>query len=443
MTTAKSSKSLTSRRSLVWQSLFVVGMLIAARLVWIRTQLEPLVARPLDNSRISGDHIYALCSLTPPRWIAMPSGQVVPDDSEYGLQAQSIYEPKWRTLVPQDIHFPFCPPYTLGIAAGNLYYAVKPRSASLPQDTSGAQGGFLLTPQSPPVAPIPGNPRFRVQQTYPPVAEEVRFRQVSMQGGTPREVVTLHSDNYCLIDSHVFWIRPEKEEARMIKRDTNYRWETTAQSDLMLTSLTNGETRCIRHGVNRYTPLVARNTGVTWTELSPYPRHATLFYADTSDGVVHSLSFTGDQNLQSVFKFGNRLYWTRLISAPQQYNVLHLALMRSNLDGTDVREVITSSDHGLGIGGSLSMYRNTLYCYLTESHVNSPDRSQALLCRLHPDQSNPIEVLRKLPARTNFVRFDEGYCYVLLSERHRTLWANLTDDDVGQTFTYRLARVPL
>jgi len=438
-----SSKPPMSRKSLFWQTLFVVSLLITARLLWINYQPERLTTITVENFKISDDHLYGLFSPAVSRRIDINPWGMSYDSSQYGIQVQSIYAPNLRTLVHNDPQYPFRQPYTLGTAEGNLYYAVKPRSISKQRLVPGPFGNTFFLPPKHRSAAQAAELKYTERKQYPPKAEEMRFREVSVHGGEPREVAVLHGDSFCLIGSHLFWIRPATEATVKVNQGQAFWWETTAQSDLMLTSLSDGSTRCIRQGIYRYTPLTIHETGITWTQLAPYPQKPTLFYAHASDGVVRSLSMIDDPNPQSLHEFGGRLYWTINTSPSEGYANSRQVLRSSNLDGTDVREILSEIQKRPIAYILLYPYQNSLYCCLRVARQTSNGRGQSFLCRLHPDQPDPLEILRRLPSGTRFAQFDGGYLYGVLHERRRSLLSSLLDDDLDQSFTTTLCRIPL
>ena len=443
MPATASTKPPISWKSLFWQTLFVMTLLITARLLWIAYQPERLTTIAMENYKISDDHIYGLFAPAVSRRTEMVPWGMNYDSSRYGIQVQSIHNPSLRTLVSNDPNYPFCQPYTLGVAVGNLYYAVRPRSMSKPPLETGPFGNaFFLSPQSSLTTGNLGPARTQRKQ-YPPKAEEVRFRGVSIQGETPREVVTLHGNSFCLIGSHVFWIRAAREETAKVHQGQVSWWEATAHSDLMLTSLSDGSTRCIRQGIYRYTPLTVQETGITWTQIAPYPQKPTLFYARASDGVVRSLSMIDDLNPQSLREFGGRLYWTISTAPSEGFAYSRQILMSSRLDGADVREVLSQIQTHPIVYLLLYPYQNSLYACLHVARQNSNGHGQSFLCRLHPDQPEPLEILRKLPAGTRFAQFDGGYLYGVSHERQRSLWASLLDDNTDQSLNSTLCRIPL
>ncbi|MCW3099927.1 MAG: hypothetical protein JWL77_5545 [Chthonomonadaceae bacterium] len=432
-----SPKPTTSRKSIAGQVLFALALLMIARLLWVRTQPERLIGIFAGGYKISGDHLYTFSA----------------DNSR--IEVESIHEPGFRTLVSKDIDGPFFGPYQHGVLSiedGNLYYGVVPRlqppspRTFMPQQPKSSRGRFLLPPEDLPGTQIAGQTRTRRAQ-YSGPKEEVRFRQVALQGGAPRETAILQGTSFCLLGSHVFWVRPGVEEAVVVRQGRTSWLETTARSDLMITSLTDGATRCIRHGIYGYTLLTPRQSGITWLEASPFPWPPTLVYAGASDGSVHALGPAGDrtaeENIRELLEFRGRLYWTAATATPRRFRGGSLVLMSSRLDGTDMQEVLKPSDnHFVPVFGPY-LYRNALYCCLHPTPRRPGDRTHSFLCRLHPNQSDPIEILRKLPFRVNYSQLDGGYLYLDMVERQGSLWASLTNDGAGETYTNTLFRVPL
>ena len=327
-----------------------------------------------------------------------------------------------------------------------LYYVVEP----LPKSIFGVGGGgggstsdqFLgtfLRPQNSPPGTNAEQKRLDSGPTYLGV-RDVRFRQISLHGGTPRDAATFRTARVSLLGNQVFWVRPGPEERSAtirMQEDRNrpYWREVTAHSDLMLTSLTNGVTRCIRHGIPYNTNLHAGEVGVAWIEAAPFPEPPTLFYARVSDGSVRSLGAPAKENeftnwaSKHFAEFGNRLYW---LSVSQNGNDPSV-LVSANLNGKDIRNVCTQRDsHPMDVR-SLHGYKGNLYCCIVEPPVMSPGvapRNQ-YLCRVHPARADPLEIVYQLPKGFAFDQLDGGYLYLIRSELKRSLWATITDDPGG------------
>jgi hypothetical protein len=462
MSAIGSPKPSISRKSMAGQVLFALALLIIARLLWTRTQPEHLTIIGIDKIKISADHIYMFGHVSP----------IVQERSDNSISVQSIHDPARRTLVRNDPRYKFCQQDTADIVDGNLYYAIEPFSNSVFQRPQLGPpfylSSFLLQSKT--------AGQKRTEFTQPPLpTREVRFRQMSLRGGEPREVAILQVEEFRLIGSRVFWIRPAVEESEAVIWEDPFgeqkSWletsadmarllgvalpeplgiqkpwlETTAHSDLMLTSLTDGTTRCIRHGISRYTVLSAGNgeSGVTWEELAPYPEATKVYYARASDGIVRSLNFAKGPMLTLLPEFGNRLYWTitEYGAGVEQYP--HEVLMSSNRDGTDVRQVLTQIEKHPIWKLEFYPYRGVLYCLLEKPLLTANNHVPPILCRLHPDQPDPLEIVRRLPAHTSAFQFAEGHLYFVLQERHRGPWATLTNDDVSDSWTSTLCRLPL
>jgi hypothetical protein len=455
MPATKSPKPSVTRKIGAGQILLAVTLLLVvltliAGVLWKHTQPERLTTLLQSSYTISGEHLYTLAFV--------PS-----------LRVQSLHEPKMRTLLQEDPSYPFCQPSRLSIEDGNLYYAVEPHSGGNTGQPNAVAapghflGTFLRKPGSLPTTKIAGQTRTHIARNSLP-ARTVLFRQLSLQAGALRDVTTLRlnqsggqmrqivsgmqggalsedprlrDEGFCLIGSHVFWIRPAVEESEaVIRKDVFGRqnsWlETTAHSDLMLTALTDGKTRCIRHGIAGTTTLSEAGAGITWTEFAPYPRKPTVCYARASDGIVHSLAPATRPILTLFPEFKGRLYWTVRESGPGNGEVL----MSSKQDGSDSREVLTQVKGRPLSRVSLYPYRGVLYCFLGE-------QTQPLLCRLHPDQSNPVEIVRKLPTNAGFAQFDGDYLYFVLSEHFHNFLADVTNNAVSDGYAPTLYRLPL
>lgn len=213
--------------------------------------------------------------------------------------------------------------YLWSIADGELYYAITPRSQFAIVLNPGSSPSFapantfLIPPKTPSDSKSVEQTRIPIQQKALPI-QKVRFRQISLRGGSPREVAALRGENFCLIGNRLFWIRSEVEEAVQVTtgkhiRPRVARMETTAHSDLMLTSLTDGKTRCIRHGISRCAGLSRMESGITWWEFAPFPSKPTSFYARASDGAIYALEPLTDARFPNpLLEFNGRFYWTEL-----------------------------------------------------------------------------------------------------------------------------------
>ena len=465
-------KPALSRRSVAIQALFVILLLLVAGFLWTRDQPERVAAGPTFDSRISGDTIYDFATQGPAdRTPAEPAGSL--------LQTRSIHDGNARVIDTEDAHYRFSNPvgYTaehlFSAANGKLYYAVERRPDPVrppavpvpsaparvstgaavrpPSDSEQFLGTFRLQSNSAPASEAAGLKR-RAFALINSSAKEVRFRQVPLQGGKPEEGMTIQGDVQGLIGDRVFWIRPRPEEKVAVTRETDLRhrtyWnEETARSDLMLTSLANHTTRCLRHGIFRHTNTTVSESGISWEECAPFPGRPTRFYASAADGSVRSLQTGADNSpgIGGVVEAGNRLYWIAGIPASGPHGSAHAVLMSADKGGTDVRAVVAQRDKHLIDDMLLHAYRDSLYCCLTEAPTIT--RSDAIryqyLCRLRPERSDPLEVVYKLPGKSMYCQFGEGYLYFIRTEQKRGLWATLTNDEVGMETQTMTCRVPL
>jgi hypothetical protein len=212
--------------------------------------------------------------------------------------------------------------------------------------------------------------------------------------------------------------------------------EKSAHSDLMLTSLADGATRCIRHGISTDTTMVEGNAGVCWFEPAVFPHQPTIFYARAYDGAVYAQgTLDGHRTLNHYVEFKNRLYWVNpftVTSAP----------MSSNLDGTDLREVRDPGNNYVLSSQICTIYQGNLYFEVFEGSENDKNRSLAFpkLCRFHPERTDPIEILRSVPLGGSY-QFDGKYIYFI--QGHHNVWSVLTHYNNAASSPPTLCRVLL
>ncbi len=491
MTVPKSTRQPINRKSVVLQALFMVVLLLIARLMWLRNQPERLTAPP--GGLISGENRYdydtSQMSLVPrPKGVSTTS---VGLSGNARVEARHLHDERKWTVTDEDAHYRFSGfPNMFSVFDGKFYYAVEPRpksemplggggGASAPNLGTGvvvsapslAGGGFgsaqknpdqflgifLRSPKRLPRQEAVGQKRVRLSAASSP-GKEVLFRQVATQGGKPRDVLTLRTDSFRLIGNHVIWIKPGLEEIDTVTQKQGSRilndWqEVTAESDLMLTSLADGTTRCIRHGISRDLFLFVGETGVAWTEPAPFPQQPTLFYGRVSDGVVCPLGTLpkldeNDENRvvdpRHFVETGDRLYWTM-----NHHGERGCVLMSARPDGSDLREVCSQRNKHPIIDLALHAYMGKMYGCLTEAAMTSNGLVvSSYLCRVHPERSDPLEVLNKLPLTSQEFQFDAGYLYFFCKEKRwnlstilRNLWAIVTSDNVGAEYTNTLYRL--
>jgi len=436
----ESPKPSRSRKKIVLQALSVAVLLFVAYEVWMRRQPERLttlaIAAYTDGYfKVSGDNLLMFVSED-------SSG-----DNNGSLRIQSLRDHKTRPLVPPDPQYQFYRPligsgmsldpgpYLWSVEGEEVYYAITPRlqpgvsSGPGPTQPPGSFSTYRMSSKIPSVAEIAEQKRFPLPQGDLP-RYEVRFMQISLRGGSPREIVALRGENYCLIGAHVFWVRPGREDVVQVIQGTNIRtrktWvETTTRSDLMLTSLTDGTTRCIRHGISRDPRLSRIETGVTWREFGPYPEKSVMFYAHASDGAVSALKPLTDVRSPTPLRdWGGRFYWTEVRHDGEEAAVqtTHEVLMSADMDGTDVREILNKVEQRSLSNITLSPDRGTLYCRLSELAMTESEPPRWLLCRLNPDKPGPVEILRKMPQGVGaFSLCDSGYLYFVQQEQKRSL----------------------
>lgn len=410
-----------SWKSLVGQSLFVVLLLSIACVLWKRQQPESLSTPPVHADRVT---VLALTDDT--RYLEM-TGVPGKRSTAIELCAQSLQNGSLRTLCTID-----APDTTFAgsdLREGTLYYAsrftppqkillrpanfaphntVSPTSvaknaqpvASAPGSvvTGRDLGTFLLQTQISAAGAPAGRQRTPVYKTYFPPSE-IRVGKIPQQGGTPQQIVTLPCSSCYIVEDHAFWIQSTKEETMQVTQgerpQERLRWlEISPQSDLMLTSLADGTTRCIHHGIPRETHLVKGNSGISWSEPSPYPKPPTLYYAHASDGSVRALgSIPQGQEPPSVTEFDGHLYWLASDIGAQTYA---LALMTADLNGSGIHPLSGITERHSLNNMQLYVHQGRLYSYLQEKTQGNTDIYTISLCRLHPDRSDSIEILSNL-----------------------------------------------
>lgn len=441
-------------KSLLGQALFVIIILLAARILWVRRQPERL---PLPGAF----HGATLATTDDARYM-VAGGIYAVQPAAMTVQAQALPKGQLRTLCTED------PAYqlyiykgftnTAGVWEGNLYYAVQARTVRAPDLTAfagvhtGREGSYFFVgtfslAQNAPHADGAAVQRSRYRPEKP-AASEIRFRQVALQGGKPKDVAILRGENCCLVGNHVFWIQPGQEEVEDVSQQKSpkewiVRREISAHSDLMLTSLADGTTRCIRHGIPRLTDLTAGHGGVAWTEPALYPQRPTLWYARVADGSVRTLGTAARVTMEApaFTEFENRLYWMAQADAGRPST-----LMRANMDGTSPSAVGGLAER-YQLQNLLYVYQGGLYALATGATM--ADKIPFSLARLYPYRSDPVEILRKLAGKgeaaetISSLEFHGGYLYFERREPKPDLWRKLTGDYVGADLMQVAYRIPL
>lgn len=455
-----------NRKSLALQALFALALLAVVRVFWLRQQPERLQVTAANDAPLS---FIALTDRT--CYLTRTAG--------YGLRANETAICA-LTLPGGDLHLIGKESSLYGIFSGRagdnlisngkLYYTATVRNVPAAPgkidndavwgrrvggnlgaqgilNAENAKGGrdlgtFRMPPAGLALATGQKCLSLTTQNVVPP---GYRVRQMPLSGGSPQDAPVPAGNSLILQADHVFWIRPAAEQTAEIAQGETprdrLRWkERTAQGDLMLTSLPDGATRCIRHGVYSNTKLVPGTAGVSWSEPALYPRAPNLFYARAADGRITALG-QSDPGIDppTCVELGERLYWTEMDHAAQSYT-----LMCAHLDGTDVHEIPGMTQQRRIGRLQLYGYQGSLYGCLQELSAGDREDYPVSLCRLHPDRSDPIEIVRKISGRGvaadafNDFQFAGGYLYFQLTERPG-FWAKLTRADVQRA----LYRVPL
>lgn len=447
-------KPVVNRKSVLWQTLFVIAMLLVMRYLWTHSRPEPLGITdiPSENALIVGDDLYGVTGR------GSRSGGMA-------VEVTSVSSGQKREIAAESADILFSSLPQLSIAGGNLYYAVYPRPKNtsfmggVPAGGSGRVqkflGTFLRSPQKAPDTvmrrlPVP------TKGVFSSAGQEIRIRQASLQGGAPRDVMTLHCGTTCLLRSHLFWIRLGADESFNVtllhqKGTVTYWTEVTPHCDVMETSLTDGTTRCIRSGVPLDTHLHLEEEGVSWQEPALYPNPPALCYA-REDGSVRSLGALEKgmdryrpSNEKWIAESGDRIYWQDVFSiAPEMNAGYTYKLMSARLDGTDRKE-ICSQWRGRPIEFlMLHSYQGALYACVggaPEMVQGKPARTM-MICRVHPERTDPLEVVRTVPEGFGARMFNGNMLYLSHQYKHRSFWANLTNDDAGVVYKSALYRIP-
>lgn len=433
-----------SKKSLIGQALFVVALLLLGRFLWMRQQPEHLQMTP------SIDVSLGFIALT-------ESTCYLPQKSGFGLRAgetaicaQSLQTGELREIAKESSQYAIyaLAPEDALVSHGNLYYTAAVHNVSqAPQErdnivtwsrrtggyigsrsivlaenaNKGSDMGFFLMP--PPGSAVVADSKrisLETREIFPP---GYQVRQVALSGGTPQDAPIPPGSGFVLCADHVFWIRPAVEQtAEVVQGETpqaRKHWkEMTARSDLMLTSLPDGATRCIRHGIYGSTLLIAGPSGISWWEPALYPRPNEFFYARAADGRVTALGARPvGKDVSPCVEMGGRLYWTDWNTASESVTVMSAAL-----DGSDRHEVpgIVANRQ---IGHlQLYPYRGNLYGYMQETSARGQEDYPISLCRIHPDRPDPIEIVRKISGRgvavdaVSNLQFSGGYLYFRLVE---------------------------
>jgi hypothetical protein len=176
---------------------------------------------------------------------------------------------------------------------------------------------------------------------------------------------------------------------------------------------------------------------------APFPDKPILYYARAEDGSVHALAAAPEGWIAgNALEFGGRLYWTVRNHRPENDGSFLATLMCAKLDGSDSREVLSEWDkHPLGNLAPYA-YQGSLYCFLDKMTPSTEEEANRTpyLCRLHPERSDPVEVLHRLPDTSSSYQFDGGYLYFLV--RGHNLWAMVPNRSYASVED-TLCRVPL
>lgn len=63
------------------------------------------------------------------------------------------------------------------------------------------------------------------------------------------------------------------------------------------------------------------------------------------------------------------------------------------------------------------------------------------ICRVHPESADPLEAVRTVPQGFGASMFSGRSLYLSRTEKQRSLWANLINDDAGASYKNALYRI--
>src|SRR5262249_16509890 len=125
---------------------------------------------------------------------------------------------------------------------------------------------------------------------------------------------------------------------------------------------------------------------------------------------------------ETVAEYQGRLYWIQYETSFQPLpSTLPGRLVSANPDGSDRKTVLDLTTAKMVAVGELKAYQGSLYCtYLLPQKYGV--MNPTLLCRLHPERTNPMELLRSV---SGTVGFHDGYLYFAVDEKIGSLWNTL------------------
>ena len=251
---------------------------------------------------------------------------------------------------------------------------------------------------------------------------------------------------------NLYWIRERPDSSNWVRRGHEEWTEVTGKSDLMVTSLPDGSSRCIHTGLPvEATALQARAEGVFWSQLRPFPdSHRDVYYYRAAAGRILKLREDEPKWTRPPVYFAGRLYGFTTASRSETIRVESgypvnrgyeiWSLISINPDGSDRRAVCSLRCYM----AELMMHAGSFYC-LEQDPVIPAHTQRQRLYRVHLDRGQPLEGVFTLPEMAvSGQGFDsDGYFYFTVEELHRNLWATLTDDNANAQMVLALYRTRL
>jgi len=300
--------------------------------------------------------------------------------------------------------------------------------------------------------PVPGERHTKLPSWSP---ESYRLRRVSRGGGPARDVPNVEADYWSwdiqIVGDWIYWIKTRPDDATIIMRGPEVHMERIGHSDLMATSLQTGETRKLAGNMDASAALMSGTGGVYWEEPRPYPDLIQdLYYASAT--TPRRLAIPGYQassydrpflGSDTLTEYRGRLYWiqyTTDMSHPAPSPVTRPArLVSANSDGSDLKTVLDLTPGKLATFRLLKADQNSLYgAYLPPERYGQVNAT--LLCRLHPERANPLEILRPMAGG---ITVDQGYLYFDAEEKVGAFWDLVMNDEVNLKRVSHLYRIPL
>lgn len=243
---------------------------------------------------------------------------------------------------------------------------------------------------------------------------------VPIRGGTPRDLTSQFGGYALFVGSDAYWIKKRLDDTVQIRYGGATWEEETGHSALMVTSLVDGATRALIAGLPMDTILISGQNGVFWTEPRPFPDSShDLFYYRTGEAKLYKIpDYRGDA-IDPPAEYEGRLYWFATDKPAYRRDWSADRLMSANLDGSGLRTVFeTATNKRVPVvwhnrSSFLRVYRGSLYGLFRDQNAGLGRilGGPRFLCRLRPDQGEPVEDLFTLPPRSGNCTLDGDYFY--------------------------------